>query len=161
MWLRMGALVCVVAGACADGAPPAPCSNVWTRPGFTLEVAADTAFPDGEYAFTIELDGQSATYPVSVANGWGECTAPGCAQDTYEPGLLIAINGSDAYVEDWNGRDDDQPSAGKVIVQLERGGWMMGAWRFFPIYQGVQANGVGCGVTWFATYDASVSAPAR
>jgi hypothetical protein len=154
-------MVCLALGACADGGPPAPCTSVWTRPGFALQLASDTAFPDGEYVFTVELDGQRATYAVDVTGGWGQCTAPGCAADASEPGLLIAINGDDAYVEDWNGRDDAQPSAGKVIVQLERGGWTMGAWRFFPIYQGVQANGVGCGTTWYATFDASVTAPAR
>ena len=160
--MRRALLLLATVGACAGGGGgDASCTSVWYRPGFSLAIDADTAFPDGAYVFTIERDGASAVFPVTVANGWGECTAAGCAHDTYEPGVLIAISGTQAYVEDWNGREDDRPSASKVIVQLERGNFAMGSWRFFPMYQGVEGNGAGCGVTWLAQYAKPVSAPAQ
>src|SRR5207253_4438556 len=120
-----GALLCIVLGACATeaGEDRAACTTSWYRPGFSLGIHAQAPFPDGAYAWTIVRDDESVTVPIVVDHGWGQCTAPGCTEDASAPGLMIAIGAEDASVADWNGRDDDRPSASHVVVSVARGGW--------------------------------------
>lgn len=155
------ALLLLAFGACAADAGTGVCTSTWYRPGFVLSIDGDSPFPDGSYVWTIVRDGETRSFLVDVAAGWGQCTADGCARDQLEPGVLLVISKDTAYVEDWNGGEDDRPSASKIEVQVARGGWTMGSWRFFPMYQGLEANGRGCGVTWQAQYTSSLIVPLR
>ena len=154
-------LLAVGASACSADGATGVCTSTWYRPGFALAIDGATPFPDGAYVWTIARDGEIRTFTVQVDRGWGQCVDDGCARDQLEPGVLIAISGTTAYVEDWNGSEDDRPSASKIEVQVERGGWTMGSWRYYPMYQGIEGNGRGCGVTWQASYASSVTVPLR